>query len=719
MDSYTQVIEEDIFSQGIENIPSVKHINPFFVPVTGSQFKYIKTANAMKNTANIYIISKRYDTIDEKKIDAMYNIDTCIDTIKEISSEFIVHTGHKKLILTNSIKNGISEIEVNIIKYFDHDNVISDNATDKIPVFLMLDYSQENVKSLLKSYRSEFNFEKYKLLRNMNIQYNFRDGYLVNKMMRMLHNIPGSNYWCIPNNLRINKNISFKNRLFNIDYNNINKVSSDNKKRLVEQLVNTVVGMDGYDNDSKREYEPVSYYEIVEATCEKEYVDILNSTEAYDGEKEHLLSNLLASPRYCHIALKNNDISINLNKKSLLTYAITALYLEESKTFDAKHTDNFVFTIDQASKLVFNEDDNFIICPYKKPMIIHNGNHKCQRTIVNLEQFKARLNYFITGDSIDILSQLNLTNAVITGSAMAACIPSWTDNAMIDTLYCKSDVDICCNHATNIEFVNYIGEFRANLEKITSKKATIVTKRTACLVILKEDIEKLHENHMIEWPYDYIVQNLSEKKIKLFFYDIYTQNAHNIHDANRKYINDADYKLDIITLVSYENFTIVTNDKKYDFVADTDDIIKNYLLPYKSINIVVRETYKFTVSVPGMKPFELFPCRKTHDAMSTPAQFHLGCVRAIYDGINCYILPSALIAYLSGINIDFKYVNGKYNPCEIIKKFAIRGYATILNTTESKLISEITDTDGLSIEELSIGDKSIFDLNGNVKCRLV
>merc|ERR1711871_571047 len=64
------------------------------------------------------------------------------------------------------------------------------------------------------------------------------------------------------------------------------------------------------------------------------------------------------------------------------------------------------------------------------------------------------------------------------------------------------------------------------------------------------------------------------------------------------------------------------------------------------------------------------------------SKFHLPCVRSYYNGSDVFILPSAITAYMTFMNADYKYFAGTSTPLEILNKNRMRGFGTWLNPKE-------------------------------------
>ena len=84
--------------------------------------------------------------------------------------------------------------------------------------------------------------------------------------------------------------------------------------------------------------------------------------------------------------------------------------------------------------------------------------------------------------------------------------------------------------------------------------------------------------------------------------------------------------------------------------------------------------------------FEIFNSREK-EPFSLVSKFHLNCVKGYYTNIdskkdNVFLLPSCIIALQSFYNISMSYFHGKTNKYEIINKYRMRGFGTILNKVD-------------------------------------
>ena len=175
---------------------------------------------------------------------------------------------------------------------------------------------------------------------------------------------------------------------------------------------------------------------------------------------------------------------------------------------------------------------------------------------------------------------------------------------------------------------------------------------------------------------------------------------------------------EIIKLVDINNITIIINDYFYNNnTQNNDDVsISFHIMSDIETYIKFSETLKYKINSKYLKhTIEIFRIKEPV-FFSTIARFHLPCVRSYYDGITCYMLPSAISAYMTLTNRDIKYFIGKHDPISIINKYRYRGYGTILNKTEhTQVISYVNSFDeykkSYNIKNINETDKIIGPLS--------
>ena len=464
----------------------------------------------------------------------------------------------------------------------------------------------------------------------------------------------------------------------------------------------------------------------------------------------HLIMNILISKDLCHLVINNKYILNKIISKDhfknnltfmelygnllryILGYTWIIMYMEESiKRSFIDTSDRFIFDIDTASLLPWYpySIENIHICPYM-PILVANNILNIQKNILGVEQhiynnqndnikqitrygicskdiFIKRINEFISGKTnINILENIDWTNVAMSGSIMACCVPNYNtlmskfildkENFKIDFIgfineyYKEADIDIMCNITNIYKFVDKINDFnntlQNNIKKIYSIDSnlpitTIFTNKSASILINKHFINK-YILEQVKLPYIDIISNLNQESIKKIVYNHYI-NWHKdyitkcaIEDSDKFF--DQKYN-DIYINIPIEEINIVLI--KYENDPDNN----NNIICIPKIN------YKFRISSYYLPHnFEFFQI-KYDNFFSTVSQFHLPIVRSYYDGSQVYLTPSCISACMTFINIDYKYFAGKKDPIEIINKYRMRGFGTILNNKEITKLLEYSN----------------------------
>jgi len=406
-----------------------------------------------------------------------------------------------------------------------------------------------------------------------------------------------------------------------------------------------------------------------------------------------------------------------------------------------KTTDRFIFNIDTASLLPWfpYSIENIHICPYL-PILVSNDTLNISKNILGVEQhiylnqteetknitrygvctkdiFIKRINQFISGkNDVDILKNINWTNIAMSGSIMACCLPNYNTlmskfiidkaNFIIDFLgfcnefYNKADVDIMCNIKDIYLFVDKINEFNNQLQTniriihnididTDIEISKVFTNKSASILIDKNFINK-YIIDSVDLSYIEIISNLNIQKIKDIVYSHYIEwhkdyLKKSASENPDKFFDLKYHEIYIPVPIDDINIMLINNKTNNDVKDDTDLTIE----PTIEHNIIFlpKINYKFRISSHYLPHnFEFFQI-KYDDFISTVSQFHLPIVRAYYDGNQIYMLSACISACMTLINIDHKYFVGKVDPIEIINKYRMRGFGTILNEKEiTKLI---------------------------------
>jgi len=302
--------------------------------------------------------------------------------------------------------------------------------------------------------------------------------------------------------------------------------------------------------------------------------------------------------------------------------------------------------------------------------------------------------------------------------------------------YREADIDVMCNITDIYSFVDKIYDFKSvletNIKKIHKLQSEInitnlFSNKSAAIMINKDFIKK-EIIGKVQMSYVDILSNLNDEKVKKIIYEHYIKwHKEYLKNAVKENpINFIDNKYhDIYDLVPIENINVIfiktqkdkdddqndnSNEKKKekeenqqrennlnnDISIEEDD--KDYELekkfdedeivdpieeqPKDNIIFIPKINFKFRISSSYLPHnFEFFQIKHT-EFFSTVARFHLPIVRSYYDGNNIYITPSCISACTTLLNIDYKYFAGSKDPIEIINKYRMRGFGTILNDRE-------------------------------------
>jgi hypothetical protein len=304
--------------------------------------------------------------------------------------------------------------------------------------------------------------------------------------------------------------------------------------------------------------------------------------------------------------------------------------------------------------------------------------------------------------------------------------------AYANEYYKDADIDVMCNIQNVHEFVDKIYEFQKTIEKNirslnnipeeTPNVTTMFSNKSAAIMINKYFI-KAHLQKDTDMEYVDILSNVNAPKIReavykhyINWYKDYLKNA--AKENPDKFYDDKYHELYLP--VPIENINVVfiktqkdkeedkaeeqkklEEEKKMsdiandidieeddkDFEAEKqyeDDIAGELQAEYAANNVVFepKTNFKFRISSFYLPHnFELFQIKHT-EFFSTVARFHLPIVRSYYDGSEVFLTPSCISACMTMLNIDYKYFAGSKDPIEIINKYRMRGFGTILNDRE-------------------------------------
>ncbi len=429
----------------------------------------------------------------------------------------------------------------------------------------------------------------------------------------------------------------------------------------------------------------------------------------------------------------------------VFAYAWLCMYLEECivKT-RTKHTNRYVFDINTANKLPFFPycHENIHLNPYCTLLVderVLSSSDNCHGIpmITNYKEygidtqagFINKMNIFTSGNpDVSIFDGLETTSPdskkwkhfAVGGSIIPACAQkrsplvdqvstndmSFTEKytRFFNEYYSESDIDIMCNSNSVFQFMdnvnNLVEVIKKNLVKINGSatgvadSVVVEAHKSLCILINTKFIELEMSTF---GTVDHIINNLKSPEIKERLYEEYFSIKRESNKKYRKQFAGSNNKLyeDFYKIVSLDDMNVMITtyepDKEHHMIYDSDTcVFLNDILPKdqqvpseKNIQIMrVAENIKFKIRSPHLKhSLEVFRT-KYPDYFSCVARFHLPCVRGYFDGETTYLLPSCITALMTFTNIDYKYFSGSRDPIEIINKYRMRGFGTIINEQE-------------------------------------
>ncbi len=707
-----------------------------------------------------------------------------LDNNTELDASVFINTNINKELLNETInKMVLYKINISILKNIVHYGNICYCPKDIIIGANKFGYNLDDNVLILPIYNISFlNLQKYIEYINGFITFNnFYDIMIINnyfgdnmknelaklKINSMINNFDESKYWELSYNCMPNITKLFDSRKFNFNIirtspnisNILEKIdNSPIKENYIEQIFNRRNYVDPSEIINKKGYK--LYWKVW--NCDYKNEDINKLFDIFDdnNQKYLLFSNLCISKKYCHLVINNEHIIKNLSPiihqninlyTYLFGYAWLRFYFEETiNRFRVKTNDMYIFDINTASLLpVFHFEHknphNNPYCPilvankslnpeFNIGGVICNTDKDLDRRICNLEEFKKKMNIFISNNpTIDLLNGINFKELkiAITGSIMTACAQykhplmnlfntlseNEQEKRFFDEYYYESDVDVMVMSKSIYEFLDITKTFHEKImlnccQYLNSEPEHVKYKllRSTYLFVSSDFIKEHICNDKLS--YEVVVKGLELKLIIKLFVP-YAKKMHEIECKKKlEGINDEE-KLKLMDkyaelfIFEEDNLVIKLKDTKTNTTMINNNINKplesefsqeeiemilnsNNNMDEEKINIIIpmidglgfSDGFKARITAPQLNhDFELFPVFKD-DFMNTVANFHMPCVRAYYNGSNVYMTPSFISAHMTFMNIDYKYFAGSKDPINIINKYRMRGFGCWLNKNE-------------------------------------
>jgi len=452
------------------------------------------------------------------------------------------------------------------------------------------------------------------------------------------------------------------------------------------------------------------------------------------------ICNCLCSRSHCHLIINNYNL-LQISKpifdkyklvfKYLIGYSWLTLKNEEYHLYSKiKDSDRIIFDINTANILPIypftwddiNQNPYAVLLVDKDVMELKKNclslnmmrNYEKYYGVCDREEFSRRLNIFTNGtNKKGILDHIDWSCCVITGSVMTACGMKY--NPLIDMCktdnnanilsdgdfanfffhyYQESDIDLICNKQSIIDFIDVVNNFVKSSEKICGK-TSVNNVHTGTIIISDEFIFEQLENikkvlKSDSMDIEFVKSNFSNQDIKNYFYDEFyipwkLEQKEEITKLGKH--NEQLFK-DYLKPIPREEIRIYN----LDYELNGENLVKQdyekYFyqpanMPDKQNKLIAKlsESIRFKVNSPNTKTFEIFKSRD-ENFFSTVSRFHMGFVRAIYNGKTTLCVPSYITSMMLQIAIDYKYFASIRDPIEIVNKYRSRGFGIILNDHE-------------------------------------
>lgn len=607
------------------------------------------------------------------------------------------------------------------LQYF---NFFNYTLTENIKVITILDISFLDLKLYLEQFKPRTSikdiYNLYFISNYINSLKTPNDKY-VNELIDNFEKPKFKSY-------KLNINYKFKNRKF---YTALNKTFLNNT-----ETIDKIDKMLDYNSEIHFAKKFIDYsftkdnFFLSKSELDKD--DFVNLFQKLDvNNKKKLLSILLVSPKYCYNIINNPKLNLKLKSddfiRKILSYTWVNLRLKEDILRNKiSEKSDIIFTSESARQLpVFRLEKNDInYSPYSamlvdKTLLLKNNfntmNYLIESNpIVSKEVFQNNLNIFMTGDiNNNIFKDINLKqlDMCICGSAMPACLITHPHLKRFDydrlryyhEYYCDSDLDIPIVSKNLIDYMFIANKFITLLKKNICNNFPSCKESNIKVKYINNYFYYIGDKHIKEklgdFTEEYIKENLNNTKIhKLFEKDIL--------EYKDKYLNDL--------LSDYEDDEKIIVKNKYKNLFDPDTIT------YQIMNKNNEEAFfgmsvKIHIECPFLeRHIELFQNKKDNN-MQLISTFHLPCVRSYYDSEEIYMTPSAVSSYLTFQNYDYKYFASKRSPMEIICKYRMRGFGTILNKKEITTIINYIVSNGYWSNLYNVDkDSTIHQLKSNI-----
>ena len=622
----------------------------------------------------------------------------------------------------------------------------NENPNEIVNVLMMPELNKNQLRIYLNTYNDEpDNLKKYAEYLAI-ISYNqvYPNRFQVKKYLEKLLE-DQSGFWEDDYNCNITLNNIFIKRRFNYDSYSQKILQKSGSNKLVTRMQNIKESELNYLNDLNRYQNNESLFKSgnnywpgkASIFTNKDIIELYMQIPT-EYLKYNFLCNMICSRTHCHLILNNLSL-LKLAQPLIEKYKIVFKYFigygwltlcqeEITNCYKHKDSDRIIFDIETASLLPIypfglddiNQNPYAVILLDKDLMNLKENcvsmdmiknNYSKYYGLPDKETFKKRLNIFVNGENRGgILDKINWSNFAITGSAMTACGMKY--NPLIDMFkqntngdltdgdfstylfhyYNNSDIDLLCTHNSIFDYLDAVNKLIEDLKEESKSELIHSNVHTATIIlseeILNDSIDNLKKhlnNQTIDL--DWIKRNYEDLNVKRYFYDNFyvswKQEQLDMILRTKATMYDTHVYTEYLKYIPVEEFRLYTLDYNIDASVNKKyDYQKNIYNSSDKLICKISESIRFQIKSKGLnRSWEIF---KSHNEniFSTVGRFHMGFVRACWNGSTLLCTPSFISSMMLQMSIDYKYFASIRDPIEIINKYRSRGFGIILNDSE-------------------------------------
>jgi len=385
-----------------------------------------------------------------------------------------------------------------------------------------------------------------------------------------------------------------------------------------------------------------------------------------------LVAIIGSSLEHYHNIIGNGDLIGKIYEmepfESCVFYAMRIMYLEELSMYHRKRgKGRFILDINAANQLPDFPQSNIKHSPYMAtkikcvnfesglslPMMISG-----KRGIYPLNVFLDRFDKYTFGILKNIKWSSDRHKSAVSGSTITACA-------------IQNPFEVFFRNVNH-----YFDEYypsKQSKRQIISKKS----EDTEQIESITDEIddEVVDDDELI----DIRIEEIKDQKQK----EKENDDSDDDHEDENGIIHKIEYSdIDLMIECKWDVFDEIA-DEHFQNIRYTA-LCNGFSDSIQMVKVVTENKHKFVIT--GLpRDIDIF---HIDDIPSVIVKYHLGCVRAWYDGNNVWCFPSFITAAKLGVNMDIRWTSNRKDVRDIILKYFQRGYSTLINENDKKNIIE-------------------------------